>query len=201
MRNPFVIALDGPAASGKGTLARRLADHFGLHIERVHRARKLCFAGLEIGGGGEQRGGQLRGRERRPGPRHAGGGGGHMLTVGERRRRLGEQPARVAGPVRCRFQGAEEALTLAVALTATLAAGGLLGFGWASSVLGRGADAFRMAAGGALLGIGLSGRRYRPLELILLLLSMLLPLHCPSFLHLERELKLVLPRVEEPRPL
>lgn len=25
----FVIAIDGPAASGKGTLARRLADHFG----------------------------------------------------------------------------------------------------------------------------------------------------------------------------
>lgn len=38
-------------------------------------------------------------------------------------------------------------------LTATLAAGGLLGFGWASGVLGRGADPFRMAAGGALLGI------------------------------------------------
>jgi len=27
---PFVIAIDGPAASGKGTLARRLAEHFGL---------------------------------------------------------------------------------------------------------------------------------------------------------------------------
>jgi BCD family chlorophyll transporter-like MFS transporter len=38
-------------------------------------------------------------------------------------------------------------------LTATLALGGLLGFGWASGVLSRGADAFRMAAGGALLGI------------------------------------------------
>ncbi len=38
-------------------------------------------------------------------------------------------------------------------LTATLAAGGLLGFGWASGVLGRGADPFRMAAGGALIGI------------------------------------------------
>ena len=29
-RTPLVIAVDGPAASGKGTLARRLADHFGL---------------------------------------------------------------------------------------------------------------------------------------------------------------------------
>jgi len=27
----MIIAIDGPAASGKGTLARRIADHFGLH--------------------------------------------------------------------------------------------------------------------------------------------------------------------------
>ena len=26
----MIIAIDGPAASGKGTLARRLAKHFGL---------------------------------------------------------------------------------------------------------------------------------------------------------------------------
>lgn len=31
---PLVIAIDGPAASGKGTLARRLAAHFGLsHLD------------------------------------------------------------------------------------------------------------------------------------------------------------------------
>nr|WP_298683145.1 (d)CMP kinase [uncultured Dongia sp.] len=30
MTRPFVIALDGPAAAGKGTLAKRLAAHFGL---------------------------------------------------------------------------------------------------------------------------------------------------------------------------
>ncbi|GAU82107.1 cytidylate kinase [Bosea sp. BIWAKO-01] len=30
MRKPLVIAVDGPAASGKGTLARRLAAHYGL---------------------------------------------------------------------------------------------------------------------------------------------------------------------------
>jgi len=30
----MIIAIDGPAASGKGTLARRLADHFGLpHLD------------------------------------------------------------------------------------------------------------------------------------------------------------------------
>ncbi|MBA4173002.1 MAG: (d)CMP kinase [Hyphomicrobium sp.] len=27
----MIIAIDGPAASGKGTLAKRIADHFGLH--------------------------------------------------------------------------------------------------------------------------------------------------------------------------
>ncbi|MEM1287251.1 MAG: (d)CMP kinase [Pseudomonadota bacterium] len=31
---PFVVAVDGPAASGKGTLAKRLAVHFGLsHLD------------------------------------------------------------------------------------------------------------------------------------------------------------------------
>jgi cytidylate kinase len=29
-KTPLVIAIDGPAAAGKGTLARRLADHYGL---------------------------------------------------------------------------------------------------------------------------------------------------------------------------
>ena len=38
-------------------------------------------------------------------------------------------------------------------LTATLAAGGLMGFGWASRVLGRGADALRMAGWGAATGL------------------------------------------------
>jgi MFS transporter, BCD family, chlorophyll transporter len=38
-------------------------------------------------------------------------------------------------------------------LTATLATGGLLGFGLASAVLARGADPFRMAGAGALAGI------------------------------------------------
>lgn len=34
MRAPLVIAIDGPAAAGKGTLAARLAEHFGLpHLD------------------------------------------------------------------------------------------------------------------------------------------------------------------------
>ncbi|HEV8678854.1 MAG TPA: (d)CMP kinase, partial [Stellaceae bacterium] len=38
---PFVVAIDGPAASGKGTLARRLAERFALaHLDtgRLYRA-------------------------------------------------------------------------------------------------------------------------------------------------------------------
>ena len=38
---PFVVAIDGPAASGKGTLARRLAERFGLaHLDtgKLYRA-------------------------------------------------------------------------------------------------------------------------------------------------------------------
>jgi CMP/dCMP kinase len=40
-RTPVVIAIDGPAASGKGTLAKRLARHFGyayLESGRLYRA-------------------------------------------------------------------------------------------------------------------------------------------------------------------
>lgn len=35
----FVIAIDGPAASGKGTIARRLAHHYGFH----HLDTGLCY--------------------------------------------------------------------------------------------------------------------------------------------------------------
>ena len=49
----MIIAIDGPAASGKGTLARRLAAHFGLpHLDTglLYRAtaRALMDAGLPL---------------------------------------------------------------------------------------------------------------------------------------------------------
>src|SRR5438128_1419389 len=50
MTGPVVIAVDGPAASGKGTLARRLAAHYGLrHLDTglLYRAVGLIGRGLE----------------------------------------------------------------------------------------------------------------------------------------------------------
>ena len=48
---PFVIAIDGPAASGKGTLARRLAAHFGFaHLDTGALYRATAFLVLERGG-------------------------------------------------------------------------------------------------------------------------------------------------------
>jgi CMP/dCMP kinase len=42
---PLVIAVDGPAASGKGTLARRLAAHYGLH----HLDTGLLYRAVGLG--------------------------------------------------------------------------------------------------------------------------------------------------------
>ncbi len=45
---PFVVAIDGPAASGKGTLARRLAERFGLaHLDTGRLYRAAAFLALE----------------------------------------------------------------------------------------------------------------------------------------------------------
>ncbi len=51
---PVVIAVDGPAASGKGTLARRIAEHFGLDYldtGSLYRAvgMKVVYGGKEPG--------------------------------------------------------------------------------------------------------------------------------------------------------
>jgi CMP/dCMP kinase len=47
----FVVAIDGPAASGKGTLARRLAARFGFaHLDTGALYRGVAFLVLEAGG-------------------------------------------------------------------------------------------------------------------------------------------------------
>ena len=47
---PFVVAIDGPAASGKGTLARRLAERFGLaHLDTGKLYRATAFLVLDAG--------------------------------------------------------------------------------------------------------------------------------------------------------
>jgi cytidylate kinase len=46
----LIIAIDGPAASGKGTLARRLARHFGLnYLDTGSLYRAVAFRALRAG--------------------------------------------------------------------------------------------------------------------------------------------------------
>lgn len=50
MTRPIVIAIDGPAASGKGTLARRVADAYGLrHLDTGLLYRAVGHALLQAG--------------------------------------------------------------------------------------------------------------------------------------------------------
>ncbi|WP_075997739.1 (d)CMP kinase [Salaquimonas pukyongi] len=50
MADRLVIAIDGPAASGKGTLARRLAAHYGLpHLDTGLTYRAVAHALLQVG--------------------------------------------------------------------------------------------------------------------------------------------------------
>jgi cytidylate kinase len=47
---PMIIAIDGPAASGKGTLGRRLAEHFGLpHLDTGLLYRAVALNLLDAG--------------------------------------------------------------------------------------------------------------------------------------------------------
>ena len=48
---PLIIAIDGPSASGKGTIARKLAAHFGLaHLDTGLLYRAVGMAVLRVGG-------------------------------------------------------------------------------------------------------------------------------------------------------
>jgi len=50
IRMPLLIAIDGPAASGKGTLAKRLAGHYGLpHLDTGLLYRAVALALLDAG--------------------------------------------------------------------------------------------------------------------------------------------------------
>ena len=50
MTERLIIAIDGPAASGKGTLARRLAEHFSLpHLDTGLTYRAVAHALLQSG--------------------------------------------------------------------------------------------------------------------------------------------------------
>ncbi len=50
MNKPFIIAIDGPAASGKGTLSRRLAAHFKLpHLDTGLTYRAVGHALMQVG--------------------------------------------------------------------------------------------------------------------------------------------------------
>jgi len=50
VRGPLLIAIDGPAASGKGTLGRRLAAHFGLpHLDTGLLYRAVGWAAERTG--------------------------------------------------------------------------------------------------------------------------------------------------------
>jgi CMP/dCMP kinase len=54
----MIIAVDGPAASGKGTLARRLAEHYGLaYLDTGSLYRAVALAVLKCGQVAARRGG------------------------------------------------------------------------------------------------------------------------------------------------
>jgi cytidylate kinase len=61
----MIIAIDGPAASGKGTLAKRLAGHFGLrHLDTGLLYRAVAKALLDAGVGLEDEAGAVAAAQR-----------------------------------------------------------------------------------------------------------------------------------------
>src|SRR4029077_9777760 len=64
MTRPIVIAVDGTAASGKGTLAKRLAQHFGFaHLDSCALYRLTALAVLEAKGDPKNENDALRGAQ------------------------------------------------------------------------------------------------------------------------------------------
>jgi cytidylate kinase len=49
-RRPLVIAVDGPAASGKGTIAKALARHYGLPFMDTGKLYRACGLAVRLGG-------------------------------------------------------------------------------------------------------------------------------------------------------
>ncbi len=50
MQNKLIIAVDGPSSSGKGTIAKLIADHFNLpYLNTGALYRKLAYEALELG--------------------------------------------------------------------------------------------------------------------------------------------------------
>lgn len=47
---PLVIAVDGPAASGKGTIAKALARHYGLPFMDTGKLYRACGLAVRLGG-------------------------------------------------------------------------------------------------------------------------------------------------------
>lgn len=48
--SPLVIAVDGPAASGKGTIAKALARHYGLPFMDTGKLYRACGLAVRLGG-------------------------------------------------------------------------------------------------------------------------------------------------------
>src|ERR1700748_3104738 len=64
MSRPIVIAVDGTAASGKGTLAKKLAAHFGFaHLDSGALYRLTALAVLEAKGDPQKESDAVRGAQ------------------------------------------------------------------------------------------------------------------------------------------